>query len=333
MHEDLDPSDFEDTAKAVIETCATADDVAARARLLAEAGLLSVTAPESVGGLGLPLDFAAPICVASGAGLLGFPIVEALLLTKALADVDADLAARIASGEKIASIAWRGLAEDGLVGSAPMAQEADVVLIFKAGGSAVLVPVGNSVAPEETDSFDVDAPDALLRLSGPLDGIEISVQAVTAIKAEATILRSAYIKGASAQCLSIAADYAQDRVQFGRPLSANQVIRHRLSRDALAVETLKNGLVRALATTGAEAEMAREALWLNAGRSGPAVAESAIQVFGGMGFTWDVPLHRYLRQMRAQAGYGAALDGFDTFSDTLLNTSDNSWYGEIANGL
>ena len=333
MYDDLDPSEFEDTAKSVVETCANTDAVAARAALLAEAGLLSVAAPDAIGGLGLPLDFAVPICAASGAGLLGFPIVEALLLSKALADVDADLAGKIASGEKVATVAWRGVAEDEVVGCAPMALDADVVLIFRADGSAVLAPTGNAVKPEPTGAFDVDAPDALIRVSGPLEGPVLDPAVVTDIFADAKILRSAYIKGAAAECLSIAAAYAQERVQFGRPLSANQVLRHRMSRDALSVETLKNGLIRALDTEGAEAEMARDALWLDAARTGPAVAESAIQVFGGMGFTWDVPLHRYLRQMRAQASYGAALDKFDSFAANLVNTTDNSWYGDLPNGL
>ena len=53
MQDDLNPSDFEDTARAVVDSCASAPDVATRARLLAEAGLLSVTAPEAVGGLDL----------------------------------------------------------------------------------------------------------------------------------------------------------------------------------------------------------------------------------------------------------------------------------------
>lgn len=331
MHDDLDPRDFEDTAKAVVETCAANDTAAGRAHLLAEAGLLSVTAPESVGGLGLPLDFAVPICAASGAGLLGFPIVEALLLTKALATIDPEIASAIASGDKVATIAWHGVAEDGVVGGAPMAGSADVVLISRGDGSAVLAPHGNAVQADDAAAFDVDAPDALVRLSGPLNGTAVDRATMRSIKAEAKLLRSAYIQGAASQCLTIAADYAQERVQFGKPLSANQVLRHRLSRDALAVETMKNGLVRALAATDDKAEMARDALWLDAAKTGPAVAESAIQVFGGMGFTWEVPLHRYLRQMRAQADYGAALDGLDAFAHHLMNTSDNSWYGDIIN--
>ncbi|MFC6760940.1 hypothetical protein ACFQFQ_17935 [Sulfitobacter porphyrae] len=52
-----------------------------------------------------------------------------------------------------------------------------------------------------------------------------------------------------------------------------------------------------------------------------------------MGFTWDVPLHRHLRQIRAQAGYGAAAERLETLGDALLSTPGNTWYGEIANGV
>lgn len=329
MLDDLAPDDFAETAVAAVADCAGRDDVKARARILAEAGLLAVTAPEDVGGLALPLDFAVPICAAAGSGLLGYPIIETLLLSKALADVDPDLAGRIASGDTLATIAWQGVAEDGVVGAAPMAMAADAILILCADGSAVLSRVGNAVQPEDSPSFDVDAPDALVRVSGPLDGPQIPAETIDRLKAEATIMRAAYIQGAASQCLATAADYAQERAQFGKPLSANQVLRHRLSRDALAVETMKNGLSRALATAGAEGDMAREALWLCAAQSGPEVAESAIQVFGGMGFTWDVPLHRHLRQIRAQTVYGAALERGDAFAASVVNSTDNEWYGRL----
>jgi alkylation response protein AidB-like acyl-CoA dehydrogenase len=144
------------------------------------------------------------------------------------------------------------------------------------------------------------------------------------------ILRSAFVRGSAQTCLELAADYAQDRSQFGKPLSANQVLRHRLSRDALAVETMKNSLIRALRAEGEERALAVETAWLGAAKAGVGVAESAIQVFGGMGFTWEVPLHRHLRQMRTQAVYGAAAEGVEALGDRLISSRPNAWYKEIA---
>ncbi|MDF1726239.1 MAG: acyl-CoA/acyl-ACP dehydrogenase [Sulfitobacter sp.] len=333
MFDDLDPKDFEDTARAAVESCAKMDDTSRRAAVLAEAGLLGVLAPEETGGLGLPMRFAVPVIETAGAGLLGFPLMETMLLAQAVAKSDPALATRITEGETVVTIAWAGVGEDEIVGGAPMATEADRVLVFRKDGTAVLAATGNALQPEAGDGFDVDTPEASVRLTGPLDGLVLGADEVDRLRAGAKVLRAAFIQGSAAKCLSLAADYAQERVQFGSPLSGYQVLRHRMARDALAIETLRSGIARALAEPPEGAELARDAVWLTAARSGPAVAESAIQVFGGMGFTWDVPLHRHLRQIRMQATYGAAAEGFDQLGDALLQGSDNVWYEDIEDGL
>lgn len=329
MYDDLDPKEFEDTARTVIETCAQATDAAARATLLAEAGLVGVMAPESVGGLDLPIRFAVPIVGAAGAGLLAYPLIEAMLLARHLAPVDPDLASGIASGQTVVTIAWTATADAGVVGGAPMGNEAAQVLVFLATGGAGLVAPGAGMQPGA--GLDVDAPDGTLTLTDTAPRAVLDAKAVAALRADAALLRAAFVMGSAAQCLSLAADYAQERVQFGKPLSAYQVLRHRLSRDALAVETLRTGLTRALAEPAEGAAIAREAVWLSAAQIGPNVAESAIQVFGGMGFTWEVPLHRHLRQMHAQATYGAASAGIDALAAALFAGTENEWYGDLAN--
>ena len=333
MSDELDPKDFEDTARAAVEACATSGDCAGRARVLADAGLLGVIAPEEAGGLGLPLKYAVPVAGAAGAGLLAFPLIESLVLARALAGIDAGEAGRICAGETVATIAWSGVDTDGLVANAPMGRDASRVLIFRAGGGAVLASMSNVVRLEAAaDEWDVDAPAASLRCDGPIEGIEFDAETVRTLHADANILRAAHIHGSAARCLSLAMGHAQERVQFGRPLSAYQVLRHKMSRDALAIETMKNGIARALSDHGEEAGLVCEAAWLNAARQGPAVAENAIQIFGGMGFTWEVPLHRHLRQMRALAAYGTAADGLEALGDALIASSVNEWYGEINHG-
>ena len=67
METGLDPAEFAESARRVVEACA-GKDAAGCATLLAEAGLLGVLAPEETGGLGLPLPFALPLLQAAGAG-------------------------------------------------------------------------------------------------------------------------------------------------------------------------------------------------------------------------------------------------------------------------
>lgn len=330
MTDELDPREFENPARAVTEACATAVNGAARAALLAEAGLLGVIAPDDVGGLGLPLRFAVPVAGAAGARLLAFPLIESLVLAKALAGVDAREAGRICAGETVATVAWSGVAEDGIVANAPMGEDAEKVLIFCADGGAVLASKSNVLRLEPgSDEWDVDAPAASFRCDGPLEGIALDMDTVRTLRADADILRAAFIHGSASHCLSLAVDYAQERVQFGRPLSAYQVLRHKMSRDALSIETIKNGIARTLSDHGENDGLVREAAWLNAARLGPTVAENAIQIFGGMGFTWEVPLHRHLRQMRAQSAYGAAADSVEALGRMLITSSFNDWYGEV----
>ncbi|MCC6000800.1 MAG: acyl-CoA dehydrogenase [Pararhodobacter sp.] len=330
MADDLDPSEFEETARAAMAACAGTADPAARGRLLAEAGLLGVIAPEAVGGLDLPIRFALPVVKAAGAGLLGYPLIEALLLARHLAPVDPALAGAIVEGRTLASIAWTGCAEDRSVNGLPMGERADPVLVFLRDGGAGLLSRGQGCHALASTGLDIDLPDSTLVLSGAKPRMVLDAAAVAALRADAALLRAGFIEGAAAQCLALAADYAQERVQFGKPLSANQVLRHRLSRDALAVETIRAGLARALAEPAEGAAIAREAVWLCAAQTGPAIAESAIQVFGGMGFTWDVPLHRHLRQMQAQATRGTAIEGIDALAEALLADTENEWYGDLA---
>lgn len=331
MLDELDPKEFEDTARAVVASCADAADSAARGALLAEAGLLGVMAPEDLGGMDLPIRFAVPVVSAAGAGLLSYPLIESILLARHLAPVDPALAGAIVAGEALATIAWTGHAEAGAVGGAPMGGEAGHILVFLADGGAGLVRPGAGIPTLPGSGCDVDLPDSALVPGDAPPRPVMDARAVAALHADAAILRAAFIMGSAAQCLSLAADYAQERVQFGKPLSANQVLRHRLSRDALVVETLRAGLSRALREPAEGAAIAREAVWLSAARIGPDVAESAIQVFGGMGFTWDVPLHRHLRQMLAQATYGASTRGIDTLATAIMAGESNEWYGDLAN--
>lgn len=332
MLDDLDPKEFEATAKAVMEACAGADGTGARATLLAEAGLLGVSAPQEVGGLGLGLDYAVPIVSAAGAGLLAFPLIEAMLLTRALAPALPGLAQQLCAGEVIATIAWGGSLETGIATDAPLVTDATHCLVFRDSGGALVIETAKLRPAMTTASLDLEMPAGGFDLTGA-DGTPIDAATVAALREDAKILRAAFGVGSASACLDHAVLYSQDRIQFGKPLSANQVLRHRMSRDALAIETLRNAITRALAAPAEEAAVAREAAWQGAAHYGPAVAESAIQVLGGMGFTWEVPLHRHLRQMLTQNAHGAAASGLAALADRMLTAPANPWYEDIEHAV
>ncbi|WP_109467196.1 acyl-CoA dehydrogenase family protein [Albibacillus kandeliae] len=316
---ELNPEDFVETARAVTTACAEAAGLPERMDLLAEAGLTGILAPEAVGGMDLPLGFAVPVLRAAGGGFLAAPLLECMLLARAFAGVDDALASAIVSGEMPVTVAWSGMlgGTSGVVGRAPLAEACARVLVLGADEGGVLVTPGEGAMVETESTLDLERPEARVRVTAA-SGPELSADAVARLRADALVLRAALILGAAEDCLSRAADYAQERVQFGRPLSANQSIQHHLARDCLAVETIRNNIHRSLSPECAVPAAAARATFVGAATLGARVAESAIQVHGGMGFTWEVPLHRHLRMIKALAAQGGAADLIEAVAADLL---------------
>jgi len=105
--------------------------------------------------------------------------------------------------------------------------------------------------------------------------------------------------GGIAWCLDATIAYAKDRVQFGQPIGSFQAVAHACV-DMLAhfqsVSAAARYAAIAAADGSAEAPMAAHVAALRAGEAYRAVTESAIHVFGGVGFTWEHDAHLYYRR-------------------------------------
>jgi alkylation response protein AidB-like acyl-CoA dehydrogenase len=324
MEAEFDPADLADSAQRAIEACAGLGVAAAAARL-AEDGLLGVLAPEQAGGLGLGLRFAMPVMDAAGRALLAFPLLDCMLLAALLPASGP----AIVSGELTVSVAWAGSATlrggrvDGVVGRAPCAAGCGAVLVRLSGGGAVLLRTdapGVTVSPSPT--LDADAPEYEVTLSGAEPAELMADTAAARLEDYALVLRSAAMLGAAETCLSRAVEHVSTRQQFGRPLVAFQVLRHGLARQKLGIENIRAALLRAVAAgDGAEGTRARRVAFVAASRWAPAAAESALQMHGGMGFTWDVPVHRHLRQARSWEAQGNARAVREALADGLLDAN------------
>lgn len=305
---ELRPEELRDAARAVIAACEPIANYRARAQVLAEAGLLGVMAPDHCGGLGLPMHFAVPVLEEAGAALLPFALLETQLLATAFASCAPELAAALVEGQQTATIAWSGacLDDQQRVGRAPCLADCDWVLVEVAQGHAELLPVSaGQVQTSVGVGLDLVHPEADFVVASCQSAIQLDAEAFAQLRRDAWLMRAAMVAGSAQQCLDLACEYAQQRKQFKRVLAANQAIAHKLARQALNVATIKNSLSRALDVHATEAPLAHAACFVGACDLGAEVVEAAIQVYGGMGFTWDLPLHRHLRQIKAWSAQGS----------------------------
>jgi len=300
--DDLRPEEFAQAASAAIHD-ARPRDFCEAARVLAEAGLSGVCAGEGDGGLGLPIDFALPIAHAAGKLQLPLPLPETILLAQAFAGTP--VAAALAAGDKVATIAWQGSLREGVAGHARHVAQCDWVLVNDGDGAAALIEAAG-LACEEDGSLDPEFPQAWLDLEGATVVARLDATARAALDHAACLLMAELANGAAEGALESAAGYMATRVQFGRPLSAKQAVRHLLARMKLVTEASNAAVRRAMARNeyGA-ARSARPAL-AGAISNAAFVIEKAIHLHGGMGFTWEVPLHYSLREVRKlDAAFGA----------------------------
>lgn len=100
--------------------------------------------------------------------------------------------------------------------------------------------------------------------------------------------------GAANAMLRMAVEYAKTREQFGQPIGKFQILKHYLANSLMSVELAETATIM-----GALDESKRRQAALYAFDTSVNVIETAIQVHGGLGFTWEMGIHVYLRHVTA----------------------------------
>jgi alkylation response protein AidB-like acyl-CoA dehydrogenase len=100
--------------------------------------------------------------------------------------------------------------------------------------------------------------------------------------------------GAARRMLELARVHALERIQFGRPISSFQAVRHRLADTLVAIEMADAALSGAWDDGSPTAAAMAKAV---AGRGARTAARHCQQVLAGIGFTTEHPFHRYLRRV------------------------------------
>lgn len=129
--------------------------------------------------------------------------------------------------------------------------------------------------------------------------------------------------GVAARALEIAVGHAQVRVQFGRPIGAFQAVSHRLAECYADLELARSLAYRAACVLAGPAGDPPEALACAvhaSRRAAVTVCEAAIQVCGGIGVSWEFPLHRwYRRALWMDAYHAAGPDPLATLAGLVLD--------------
>lgn len=318
-----------------------------RWREMADMGWLGITLPEAQGGLGQGAAEACVLAEALGAGPVAEPFIPVTLLAGGLLAAGGSDAQRtrwlpaIAAGEAVVVTATieRGSANDiggtttrarrdgagwvidgekRLVPSGQLAQ-AWLVAARTDDGAIAFFVVERGAAGVTARAFEtVDGAGACaLSLAGVRVGDDARLPGATLdvfgqVNDLAIVAACAESVGAMDALVRITVDYTKQRQQFGKPLSANQVLRHRMADMSVLADEARSatlGAVLALQQDGDPQARARAVAGARAkvGLAARKVAEEAVQLHGGMGVTQELTVGTWLRrQMALDAMFGPA---------------------------
>jgi alkylation response protein AidB-like acyl-CoA dehydrogenase len=95
-------------------------------------------------------------------------------------------------------------------------------------------------------------------------------------------------------------EYLRTRKQFGTVIGSFQALQHRMADLLLEIEQARSAVINAAAALDADRvtrERALSAAKMSIGRIGALVAEECIQLHGGIGMTWELPLAHYAKRL------------------------------------
>jgi alkylation response protein AidB-like acyl-CoA dehydrogenase len=283
-------------------------------------GLAGISVSEEQGGAGMGFVEEAIAAEELGRGVFPGPWLGSVIMAQPALAAAPDVLQAVTSGERIATVDAEWSPGD-LV---PDVQAADLIV-------AVDVEAIHLTDREQVDWWMEDTVDGTRRL-GRVDYLEgIGPAIVTgaaaakisaAIRTRTLAALAAEATGVAERAMEIAVQYAKEREQFGSPIGKYQAVSHQLADTYMDVQLMKSlSLWAAVAIDeeDREAALAAETAKQFAADAAVRACERAIQVHGGIGFTWEHPLHRYYKRalwIRAFLGSGDDLRG--AMADRLL---------------
>jgi alkylation response protein AidB-like acyl-CoA dehydrogenase len=310
--EDLSP---EARVREVMETD-DGFDAACWARLGA-LGYLGMAIPERYGGGGQDVTYSAALSTELGRGLTCVPYLSSVVLGAGalLAAGDEESRARhlpaIAAGRRRVTLALPDLVDsgapptvaarngvlDGHVAAVLDGHTADLLLVVTADGVWEVAATAPGLTRRRLATLDRTRRLARVELRGVPARRIGAVDALGAVRRRALVHLTAEQAGGAQTMLETAVAYAKTRVQFGRPIGGFQAVKHLCADMFVAVESARATAEHAAAHP--DDEMAASLAKAVCSEAYATVATDAIQVLGGIGFTWEHPAHLYLRRARS----------------------------------
>jgi alkylation response protein AidB-like acyl-CoA dehydrogenase len=196
--------------------------------------------------------------------------------------------------------------------------------------SSLLVPDGRCLVAIDGLPCEALEPQDLLRTLARVRGIEPHPPGLSDAEwrflAVAHVAMAACLVGAMAGALGLAVEHAKTRQQFGRPIGSFQAVQHICADMLVDVETSRTAMYGAawaadnLPGRAALTAAATAKAWACA--AAKRVCEAAIQVHGGMGFTWECDVHLFLRSAVLCAdAFGGEPGALDTVAADVFEGS------------
>ncbi len=246
----------------------------------AELGLFGFMAPESLGGLAQPLEVM--VGVAESAGYVGLP--EPLI---EVAGISVPLLNELGFEDELTAVALGELSV-GVISALQTYQSNahfhDSFLVAGAG-------VDNLQSRSSLKLTPCNSIDPLRQLTR----VELALkQNALADRANlhGAVLSAAQLLGLSRRMIDMSVEYAKERKQFGKPIGSFQAIKHHLANAYTQLEFARPMVQLAALQGGVAVHNAKIA----AIDTATLIAETAIQVHGGMGYTYEVDLHLFMKR-------------------------------------
>lgn len=293
-------------------------------------GVLGLTVPERWGGGGAGVVEAAVVAEELGAALAPVPYLSAAFAAKLLTDAGAeDQLPELCTGERTYAVITTPVSatQDRLTGTAAQVVDgpgATDLLVVTDDALFHVDTAADGVTLDPVPTLDLTRQQADVRFDGvPARRVGAGVDLAAATDVVVTLL-AAELVGVARTMLDVAMSYAKERLQFGRPVGSFQAVKQRCA-DLLVELELARSVAEHAAWThdhgGDDPALATSLAQVVATDAARAVTGGAIQVLGGVGFTWEHRAHLYYKRAVAAAALWGGRDHRDRLA--LLAVDQN----------